>query len=149
MSVAIPSVPDRDNREPSRRQPRDWETDCLVEDMEKRSRTEDAIFYEMNERRKANVAKLRLIADAWERGREVEHRADAGSEWSHVGDYHSIHPDWEYRVVREPINGELADKIREFFRIAFAPPIGCAPVSANVKEILVGLGLAKGGEPCE
>lgn len=56
MVVAIPPVPDRDNREPSSRQPRDWEADwsyltdrfaSLMEDMEKRHWTEDEVFEEL------------------------------------------------------------------------------------------------------
>jgi len=105
----------------------------------------------LSKREKQIVANLLLIADAIEYGWTVEENDGVHSEWK-VIDIHrdfSICSFYAYRIAERPIEGELADKIREFFRIAFAPPIGCAPVSANVKEILVGLGLAKGGEPCE
>jgi len=56
MSVAIPSVPDRDNREPSNREPRDWSADWhylidrfgkLLGEMKTRGWTVNEVFEEL------------------------------------------------------------------------------------------------------
>lgn len=104
---------------------------------------------ELSDYDKKVIADLELILAAKKSGKTVQEQDtnDAGIWKPRVGD--AYFPWCQYRVKPEPIDGELAERVREYIRHHLAGLITIENVSQELRDIAEGLGVLKGGESCE